>query len=399
MSISNTQASYGAVARALHWLTALLILTAIPLGLYANNLPYDTGDALAWKAQVFSLHKTVGVSAFFVALARILWALTQTHPVPLHPERKLETLAAEVVHWTLYLSLVIVPLSGWIQHAATEGFAPILWPLGQDLPLVPKSETLAHLAASAHWVFTKVLAASVVLHIAGALKHHLIDHDATLSRMLRGTPAPDLPGAHRRSNAPLIAAFTVYAAGAGLAFALTGPSEQVPQAAANQVATTGNWQVAEGTLSFTVNQMGQAVEGSFADWTAAVTFDETPVDGKNGTVTVTIRTDSLSLGSVTAKAKEAEFFDVATYPEAVFTADIAPDGADYAATGTLTLRGVTAPLTMPFTLTIEGDTARMTGEATLDRRAFTMGQTYADEATVGFGVTVKVALTAARTAQ
>lgn len=396
MSISNTHASYGAVARAMHWLTALLILTAIPLGLYANNLPYDTGEALAWKAQVFSFHKTVGVAAFFVALVRILWALTQTHPVPLHPERRVETLAAEVVHWTLYLSLVIVPLSGWTQHAATEGFAPILWPFGQGLPLVPKSETLAHLAGSAHWVFTKVLAASIVLHILGALKHHLIDRDATLARMLRGTPAPQASGAHRRSSAPLVAAFAVYAAGAALAFALTGPSTEASATATTQTATTGNWQVAEGSLGFAVNQMGQAIEGSFADWTASITFDEALTDGRNGRVTVTIRTDSLSLGSVTAKAKEAEFFNVATFPEATFTADIAPDGPNYLATGTLTLRGVTAPLSLPFTLTIEGDTARMTGETVLDRRAFTMGQSYADEAMVGFGVTVKVALTATR---
>jgi len=396
VSISNTSVSYGGVARSLHWLTALLILTAIPLGLYASNLPYDTGEALAWKAQVFSVHKTVGVAAFFVALARILWALTQPHPVPLHPERRVETLAAEVVHWTLYLSLVIVPLSGWIQHAAAAGFAPILWPLGQDLPLIPKSEVLAQAAGMAHWVFTKVLAASVVLHIAGALKHHLIDKDATLSRMLRGTPAPDLPGTHRRRNGPLVAAFTIYAAGAGLAFALTGPATEAPVVAAASVTDTGNWQVTEGTLAFSVNQMGQAVEGSFADWTAAITFDEAPVDGKNGTVTVTIRTDSLSLGSVTAKAKEAEFFDTATFPEATFAADITPDGPNYTATGTLTLRGVTVPITLPFTLALDGDTARMTGEATLDRRAFTMGQTYADEAMVGFTVTVKVALTATR---
>lgn len=396
MSLTNTPAAYGAVARTFHWLTALLILTAIPLGLYANNLPSDSGAALAWKAQVFSLHKTIGVAAFFVALARILWAFTQTHPAPLHPERRLETRAAEVVHWTLYLSLVIVPLSGWIQHAATDGFAPILWPLGQDLPLIPKSETVARLAGSAHWVFTKVLAAAVVLHIAGALKHHLIDRDATLARMLRGASAPEAPGVHRRSSAPLVAAFAVYAAGAALAVALTGPSEQAPVAAPTQVATIGNWQVTEGTLSFAVKQMGQSVEGSFADWTAAITFNETPTDGRNGTVTVTIRTDSLSLGSVTAKAKEAEFFDTATFPEAIFTADITANGANYIATGTLTLRGATAPVTLPFTLTIKGDTARMTGETTLDRRAFTMGQTYADEAMVGFDVSVKVALTATR---
>ena len=82
MATANTARSYGSVERTLHWLTALLILTAIPLGLYASDLPYATGAELARKAQVFSLHKTVGVTAFFVALIRIVWALTQTPTRP-----------------------------------------------------------------------------------------------------------------------------------------------------------------------------------------------------------------------------------------------------------------------------------------------------------------------------
>ena len=178
MPRSNTNTTYGSVTRGFHWLTALLILAIIPLGAIANDLPYDTSEQLARKAWLFSLHKTLGIAVFLVALLRILWALTQTKPAPLHPQRKLETLAAETVHWLLYGSLVLVPLSGWIHHAATTGFAPIWWPLGQNLPLVPKSDSVAAVAAGLHWILGKVMIVSLILHVAGALKHKVVDKDA-----------------------------------------------------------------------------------------------------------------------------------------------------------------------------------------------------------------------------
>ena len=68
--------TYGTVTKTFHWLTALFILTIIPLGAIANRLPYETDAQLALKAQLFSLHKTLGVIIFIVALARIIWALT-----------------------------------------------------------------------------------------------------------------------------------------------------------------------------------------------------------------------------------------------------------------------------------------------------------------------------------
>ncbi|MFN3972981.1 MAG: cytochrome b/b6 domain-containing protein [Gemmobacter sp.] len=389
MALTNSLQSYGAVARSLHWLTALLILTAIPLGVYANGLPYDTSAALAWKAQVFSLHKTVGVAAFLVALVRILWAITQPRPAPLHPDRRWETRAAEAVHWMLYASLVAVPLSGWVHHAATTGFAPILWPLGQDLPLVPKSGEVAQVAGALHWVFTKLLVASLMLHIAGAVKHAVIDRDATLARMWRGTPAPAAPRPHR-GRGPVLAALAVYAAGAGLAVALSGAPQAVPAPVA---AGAGNWQVAEGRLTFSLRQMGATVEGRFDRWTAEITFD---ADTGTGRVEVAIDVGSLTLGAVTEQARGAEFLDAARHPTAIFAAAIARDGEGHVAAGSLTLTGRTLPVTLPFTLEILGNTARMTGTTTLDRRDFGIGQAYADAGTVGFEVIVAVTLTATR---
>lgn len=397
MSTRNTANSYGSVTRTFHWLTALLIFAAFPLGVIANDMAYDTSEALALKAQLFSVHKTLGVAVFIVAALRILWAFTETRPVGLHPDRKAESLLAETVHWALYLSLVIVPLSGWIHHAAVDGFAPILWPLGQGLPFVPKSETVAKAAASTHWLFTKIMFLSVALHVAGALKHVFIDRDLTLARMSKGTQAGTGRAGH--SAVPLVAALAIFGAGAVGAWQIAAAKE--PAAAtetaeaveAAPAATGGNWQVNEGSLGFTVRQMGAEVAGTLPVWTAEINFDETT---GTGDVRVEIDVTKLTLGSVTDQAKGAEFFDTATHPIAVFTGKIAPAGTDFAATGTLALRGAEVPVTLPFTLAIDGKTAKVAGTVTLDRRDFGMGKSYADETNVGFSVVVAAELTATR---
>ncbi|MDQ2067713.1 cytochrome b/b6 domain-containing protein [Xinfangfangia sp. CPCC 101601] len=396
----NSAVSYGRTARLLHWLTALLMLITFPLGLIANALPYDSSEALALKAQVFSVHKTLGVTLFFVALIRILWALSGEKPRPLHPERRVESFLAELVHWALYLALVLVPLSGWAHHAASTGFAPILWPFGQDLPLIAKSPELAKSLGHAHVIFTKLLLGALVLHIAGVVKHVLIDRDATLARMSKGVAAGDENTPHSRLPnlmAGLLAAAIFAAAASAVVAPRPAPLEgaaETPTASAPLAATEGPvWQVSEGSLTFTVQQMGAAVTGQLPAWQAQIAFDP---DLGTGTVSVGIDTTALTLGSVTEQAKAPDFFDSATHPQAIFEGDIAANEGSYIATGTLTLRGVTVPVNLPFTLQIEGNQAEMTGQVTLDRRDFGMGESYSDESSVGFGVEVAIKLTAQR---
>jgi polyisoprenoid-binding protein YceI len=91
-----------------------------------------------------------------------------------------------------------------------------------------------------------------------------------------------------------------------------------------------------------------------------------------------------------------DFLDAANHPTAVFQGDIAPATDGYAATGTLTIRGVALPLTLPFSLALTGDTAEMRAVLTLDRRAFGIGDNLNDEASLGFSVTVRVTLKAER---
>ena len=397
MALGNSSTHYGAVTKGFHWLTALLILTLIPLGIFANSLPYDTGEALARKAWFFSLHKTLGVTVFFVALARILWALSQPKPALLHADRKLESFAAETVHWLLYGSLLLVPLSGWVHHAATEGFAPIWWPLGQGLPLVPKSDSLAATTAGLHIVFERVLAASIFLHLAGALKHHFVDRDATLRRMLPGRPAlPQLSGAHRVVG-PIIAAVVVWAGALiiGSALHIYDRHQGVSVEAAALEDVQSDWAVETGSIEITVKQLGSDVTGQFADWTAAISFDRGVSVGPAGSVDVTIAIGSLTLGSVTGQAMGADFFDAENFPTANYQGDIIASADGYFLDGALTIKDQTMPISFPFELEINDGVAEVVASTSLDRRDFSIGaNSQPGENNLGFGVGVSISLKA-----
>jgi len=392
--MSATQ-SYGTITKTFHWLTALLIITVIPLGAIANRLPYETNEQLAFKAQLFSFHKTLGVIIFAVALGRIIWAMTQTKPGSLHPERKIETMLAELVHWLLYISLVAVPLTGWIHHAATEGFAPVLLPISQDLPLVPKDESIAKLFAGLHWVWSKIMVGAILLHVAGALKHQFIDKDVTLKRMWFGQSDSGVSGSHNGGLAAPISALAIYviATGAGAAAGLYTAKSDIVQADLAEVSS--EWTVSTGELGLTVTQFGTPVSGEFEDWTSAITFDENAT-GVLGAVETTIAIGSLKLGSVTNDALGTDFFNASTFPTAVFAADIVANGDAFLAEGALTIKGITAPITLPFTLTLDGDTAQMASSVVIDRQTFQIGQSMSDESNLAFAVTVDIALTATR---
>ncbi|MET4104011.1 cytochrome b561/polyisoprenoid-binding protein YceI [Roseovarius sp. MBR-78] len=403
MPITSSATTYGAVTKAFHWLTALLILANLPLGWFAAEMAEAIAATGGSEAQVaraallFSIHKTTGVAVFFVALLRILWALSQTKPGLLNGDRPLEAWAAECVHWLLYGSLVAVPLSGWVHHAATTGFAPIWWPFGQNLPFVPKSEALSEIAATLHFVFILVLAGALAAHVAGALKHHLIDGDATLRRMLPGGGAAQ-PTARQPGHAlPLVAALVIWAAVLGGAGALGWFAKPVAGTGPALAAVQSDWTVQEGSLAITVRQMGSEVTGSFADWTADIAYSEQPgAGGRHGTVEVVMAIPSLTLGSVTSQAMGRDFFNAEEHPTATFKADLLAQAGGHVARGTLTIKGQSVPVEMPFALAIEGDTARASGGMAVDRRDFAIGMGTQDAGQLGFEVGISFDLVAQR---
>ncbi|MEL6433730.1 MAG: YceI family protein [Pseudomonadota bacterium] len=417
MQLNNSTDRYGAVSKTFHWLTALLILAAIPLGIIANDIAAaiknpdiaTTSAEIARTAFLFSIHKTIGVASFVVALARIIWALSQPKPGLLNGDKRVESLAAETVHWLLYGSLVMVPLTGWIHHAATTGFAPIWWPFGQNLPFVPKDEMVAEIFSTLHFLLSWLLIISLLLHIGGALKHHLIEKDATLQRMLPGItaakPSAKQPG-HGGAFVSALVIWTLLLGGGGaMGMFAHHKDAQVfetalkPEAAPDAQSETGNaWTVTEGTLSIGVTHLGNLIEGSFADWAADIDFNETPdSEGVHGSVSVDVAIGSLTLGSITSQAMGKDYFNVAEHPAARFEAEIIKEGEGYVAQGDLTIKDVAVPITMPFELTINGETATASGGFDVDRRGFGIGPT--DEGSVKAPVSIAFALTAEKTGQ
>lgn len=242
MTLANTTTSYGLIARTLHWLTALLIFVAFPLGYLANSAVISDESSMNRAFALFSLHKTVGIMALLIGLMRLAWTLSQPRPAPL-PHTRLESILAETTHWTLTIALIAVPLSGWLAHSASPGLAPIRWPFGQSLPYVPTDPASAAALGAIHWVFTKVLAIAVLLHIAGAMKHAILDRDDTLPRMTKGISAETT--AERRSLAPALSAIALWLMAIGLAQLLA------PVANQDVVEETREWPLADATISIT----------------------------------------------------------------------------------------------------------------------------------------------------
>ncbi|MEM9438169.1 MAG: cytochrome b/b6 domain-containing protein [Pseudomonadota bacterium] len=394
MTLTNTASTYGTVTKTFHWLTALLIVGVIATGTIAHNLATDDPTSLAWKVQLYSVHKTIGLTIFFTAILRIAWAISQPKPGPIGEHKKWQGFLAELCHYTLYASLILVPLTGWMTHAATEGFAPIKWPFGQELPFIPNDPELAERFATAHLFFERVMVASLFLHIAGALKHHVWDKDPTLVRMWFGLPKIKLSavGPAPKAALPAVTALAIFAA-VGTAAAIQ-PVKQggldIP--ALEEVAS--DWRVLDGKIEISVVQFGAETIGEFADWTAGITFDPDAPGDVKGSADVTISIGSLTLGNVTADALSPDFFDVGNHATATVSGDIVAVGDAYELQGSITVKGTEAPLALPFALELDGDTARAQGQVTLQRLDFNVGESMPGDDTVGFGVDVTIDLTA-----
>jgi len=168
---------YSTTAIALHWLIALAIIGAFPLGLYMSGLPLSP-----WKLRLYSYHKWIGISVLACALLRLLWRAGHRPPPPLAGQPHWQIVLAEAVHGGLYLLIVAVPLSGWLMSSAL-GFPVVLFAVLPLPDLIAKDKVLGESLKAVHEILNYTLLTLFAAHVAGALKHHFIDRDATLRRM------------------------------------------------------------------------------------------------------------------------------------------------------------------------------------------------------------------------
>jgi cytochrome b561 len=166
-------------AIALHWLMALLIIATFGLGWIMTDIPGFTPT----KLKYFSWHKWLGVTVLLLAAIRLLWRLM--HKAPPYPASMpmWQQNAAHALHGFLYLMFFALPITGYFYSLAAG--IPVVYLGIIPLPvLIEPNPELKLILKSVHIWLTKGLLLAVILHFAAAMKHHFIDRDAILQRML-----------------------------------------------------------------------------------------------------------------------------------------------------------------------------------------------------------------------
>ncbi|HET7033181.1 MAG TPA: cytochrome b [Casimicrobiaceae bacterium] len=169
--------TYTRTAIALHWLTVALIATGFTLGKWMVGLPIAPQTL-----RVYAYHKWIGITVFLVTIARLGWRFT--HPMPLPAGLPAwQRRAAVASHVSLYALMLAVPISGWLFSSAS-GVQVIYLGLVALPNLVPKDDSLAGTLKSVHFALNFTLLALVLVHAGAALRHHVVERDRVLQRML-----------------------------------------------------------------------------------------------------------------------------------------------------------------------------------------------------------------------
>lgn len=177
MLFKNSDSHFGMVAIILHWVMAVLLIGLLALGLYMVRLPINLE-----KLKLYGWHKEYGFLALFLVIVRLLWRLTNKTPILSLP--LLEKIAARTVHWTFYGLMIAIPITGWLITSAA-GLPASFFGLFILPNLIAPDTNLLKLFKETHEWLGYGLIATICLHAAAALKHHFINKDDILRRMLK----------------------------------------------------------------------------------------------------------------------------------------------------------------------------------------------------------------------
>ena len=174
---SSTYQAYTRSAIFLHWFMALALAANFILGLTMSDLPLSPQ-----KLQFYSWHKWAGITLLGLVTLRLIWRVIK-RPPELLPAPLWQQRAAKISHVLLYGLMFAIPLSGWLMSSAggfTVSYLGVL-----PLPdLVGKDKELFETLKEVHETLNFILLGLVILHVLAALKHHFVDRDASLRRIL-----------------------------------------------------------------------------------------------------------------------------------------------------------------------------------------------------------------------
>lgn len=182
-TMDHNNRSYTATAKALHWLMAVLILTASAIGLYSSSMEYGADQALNdYKGGLITLHKSIATITLFLIVLRLAWRFAH-RPPQLAGMSPLMEKAAHAGHWLLYALMIVVPVTGWAYSSAAGYPIPVAG-LFTLPPLLDKSADMVELIGPFHRWISWLMLVVIAGHVAFAIKHKVIDKDGTMEAML-----------------------------------------------------------------------------------------------------------------------------------------------------------------------------------------------------------------------
>ncbi|WP_339806596.1 cytochrome b [uncultured Marinobacter sp.] len=179
MQIRNNIQRYGMVNVCLHWLVAFTVFGMFGLGYYMVGLGYYD----PWYRSAPDIHRSIGVLLFMVVIFRLVWRLLDTHPQALVSHRRFEIVLARIAHFLLYGLMLVVMISGYLISTA-DGSSVRVFDWFEVPSATGRVRNLEDSAGEVHYWSTWTLVVLAGLHGLAAVKHHLIDRDNTLRRML-----------------------------------------------------------------------------------------------------------------------------------------------------------------------------------------------------------------------
>lgn len=173
----NTKNQFGSITKILHWSIFVLVTAMLLCGFFMEDLPESM------QSMAYTGHKSTGILILGLMTLRLVWRCMNRMPaLPAMP--MIEVITARLVQVLLYVCLFVMPMTGWIASTA-EGRIPAFYGLiTMPFPGIGPNKALAHLCNTMHKTGAFVLLFLLALHIVGALKHHFIDKDDVLIRMM-----------------------------------------------------------------------------------------------------------------------------------------------------------------------------------------------------------------------
>lgn len=388
--------------RLLHWSSALLVVVLIAVGKWMADLDLSTPSAIDASIWKFSLHKSVGLIVLILTLIRFASMWLGNGFTPSHHGR-LEVVAATAVQAYFLCALILLPLSGLAMHIFSSASAPIWLIPSSWLHAAVARPGLVKLAASFHYLVANGLLIMLILHVAGAVKHHWIDRDTTLTRMLVGHPvdkggldqSPDVAASVKLGR--LAGVFIVGAIAVFAVFTKPGhdhdhdPADghehvgnETEQTAASTSAPSsgvGQWRAIKDASELRIKaiQGSDPFEAEFAAFSVVVNESEAAVPLS---LSVIIQSSSFNSGLNDRDQVVAgkQWLDASNFPQATYntvTIEADTDGG-YRGEGMLRIRQIEAPVRVAFSYVTDGEDADevrvLSGSAEFDRFSIDLGR-------------------------